>query len=132
MHRDRFQALGGVDRRCILWGEAINIGMKVFMSGGRMLRDKSTWYAHLHKGNKHGRGYHMTRRTMQRINLWTADYWMHDRWDHPLRERSIHDFAARFWPIPGWPADWYDPRYQEAFVYPGLEDQDQWALIEEM
>ena len=74
----------------------------------------------------------MTKRTMQRINLWTADYWMNDRWDDRLRERGIHEFAEHFWPLPGWPDDWDNPRYQDEFVYPGLEDQDQWALIEKM
>ena len=130
MHKERFLELDGVDRRCILWGEAINIGFKVFMSGGRMVRDKSTWYAHLHKGRKHGRGYWMDKRFMQKINLWSADYWMNDKWEHPLRVRGIRDFVRHFWPIPGWPEDWDDPRYQEEFVYPGLKKETQWSLID--
>lgn len=130
MHKDRFLEIGGVDKRCILWGEAISIGMKVFMTGGRCLRDKSTWYAHLHKGRKHGRGYWMDKRFMQRINLWTADYWMNDKWEHPLRTRYIKDFAEHFWPIPGWPDDWENPEYQENFVYPGLRKETQWMLID--
>lgn len=129
MHKARFLELDGIDPRCILWGEAINIGMKTFMSGGRVLRDKSTWYAHLHKGRKHGRGYWMDKRFMQKINLWSADYWMNDKWEHPLRERGIHDFVAHFWPIPGWPDDWDSPHYQEEFVYPGLDKETQWTLI---
>ena len=130
MHKKRFLELGGVDPKCILWGEAINIGMKVFMSGGRMMRDKSTWYAHLHKGRKHGRGYWMNKKFMQKINLWSADYWMNDRWIHPLRVRSIFEFATHFWPLPGWPDDWDDPKYQEEFVYPGLDKETQWTLID--
>lgn len=132
MHRDRFLELDGVDRRAILWGEAINIGMKVFESGGRCMRDKSTWYAHLHKGKKHGRGYWMDKTFMQRINLWTADYWMGDKWEHPLRVRGIHEFAEHFWPLPGWPEDWDDPHYKEDFHYPGLDKETQWTLIESL
>ena len=130
MHRDRFIELGGVDRKAILWGESINIGMKVFMSGGRCLRDKSTWYAHLHKGRKHGRGYWMDKKFMQKINLWTADYWMNDKWEHPLKERGIREFVEYFWPIPGWPDDWDNPEYQDSFVYPGLRKETQWTLID--
>jgi len=130
MHRQRFLELGGVDTRCLLWGESLNIGFKVFMSGGRMMRDKSTWYAHLHKGRRHGRGYWMDKRFMQKINLWSADYWMNDKWEHPLRVRSIRDFVEHFWPIPGWPEDWDNPKYQEEFVYPGLDKEGQWTLIE--
>lgn len=44
MHRDRFLELGGVDEKCWLWGESLNIGMKVFQAGGKTQRDKSTWY----------------------------------------------------------------------------------------
>lgn len=130
MHRKRFLELEGVDRRCILWGEAINIGMKVWMAGGRLLRDKSTWYAHLHKGRKHGRGYWMDKKFMQRINLWTADYWMNDKWEHRLKVRTMRDFVEHYWPIPGWPDDWHRPEYQESFVYPGLRKDRQWTLID--
>jgi len=129
MQRERFLALDGVDRRCILWGEAINLGCKVWLSGGRCLRDKSTWYAHLHKGRKHGRGYWMNKRRMQIINLWTADYWMNDRWEHPLKSRSWRWFVEHFWPIPSWPDDWDDPHYQDEFVYPGLKKETQWTLL---
>ena len=132
MHRDRFLELDGVDRRCILWGEAINIGMKVFMAGGRTLRDKSTWYAHLHKGRKHGRGYWMDKRFMQAINLWSADYWMNDRWDHPLKVRGMADFVEYFGPIPGWPEDWDNPQHQEDFNYPGLTEEQQERLLAKM
>lgn len=130
MHKERFLELGGVDSRCVLWGESLNLSMKVFMSGGRNLRDKKTWYAHLHKGKRHGRGYHMNKRTMQAINLWSADYWMNDRWEHPLKVRGIRDFVEHFWPIPGWPEDWDDPRYQEEFIYPGLNKKKQWKLLD--
>jgi len=132
MHRERFLELDGVDKRCWLWGESLNIGLKVFMSGGQMKRDKSTWYAHLHKGRKHGRGYYIQKRKMQAINLWSADYWMNDRWDHPLKERGIKEFVEHFWPLPGWPDDWDDPKYQEAFEYPGLTKEQQCALIKSL
>jgi len=132
MHRDRFLELDGVDRRCWLWGESLNIGLKVFCAGGQMKRDKSTWYAHLHKGRRHGRGYFVHKRKMQAINLWSADYWMNDRWEHPLKTRGIREFVEHFWPIPGWPEDWDDPKYQEEFEYPGLDRETQWELIESL
>ena len=128
MHRDRFLELGGVDKHCILWGESLQVTFKTWLSGGRCLRDKSTWYAHLHKGRRHGRGYWMDKRFMQRINLWSADYWMNDRWEHPLKERTMHDFVDHFWPIPGWPEDWDNQKYQDEFVYPGLRKETQWTL----
>ncbi len=39
--------------------EAQEIGMKAWLSGGKVMVNKKTWYAHLHKGKVHGRGYFM-------------------------------------------------------------------------
>lgn len=118
MHRERFLALGGVDDRYMLWQESQCIGMKVWQSGGRCLRAKHTWYAHLHKGSRHGRGYWIRKRKMHEANLYSADYWMNDRWEHPLKERGTRWVVEHFWPIPGWPEDWDDPHWQKDFTYP--------------
>jgi glycosyltransferase involved in cell wall biosynthesis len=117
MHRDRFIELGGVNERYWLWQEATDIGMKVWLSGGRVVINKKTWYAHLHKGEKHGRGYHLAKSNCVAGNMYSADYWMNDRWPNAVRD--IHWFVEHFWPIPGWPDDWGNPKYQRDFVYPG-------------
>ena len=41
------------------WKEAQEIGFKAWLSGGRVVRNKKTWYAHLYKGKKYGRGYRL-------------------------------------------------------------------------
>jgi len=117
MHRDNFLRLGGVDRRYWLTQEAPSIGMKVWESGGRCAICKKTWYAHLHKGQAHGRGYPMSRRQQIEDNFYSADYWMHDRWKSRKRKRGITWWVDHFWPIPGWPEDWDDPKYQEVFLH---------------
>jgi glycosyltransferase involved in cell wall biosynthesis len=114
--RAYFLAIGGLDRRYWLHQEATTLGMKVWLSGGRLVRNKATWYAHLHKGSRHGRGYFVSKSYSQRMNIDSADYWMNDRW--PDKVRGIHWFVAHFWPIPGWPEDWDNPKYQQEFVYP--------------
>lgn len=43
------------------WKEAQEIGFKAWLSGGRVVRNKKTWYAHLHKGKKFGRGYRLNK-----------------------------------------------------------------------
>ncbi len=120
MHRQRFLELGGVDPRYWLWQESTSIAMKVWESGGRCVTNKKTWYAHLHKGRKFGRGYSGPgRQQVWADTRHSADYWMHDCWDSPLRTRGIHWWVERFWPIPGWPDDWDDPKYEQSFVWPG-------------
>jgi glycosyltransferase involved in cell wall biosynthesis len=121
MHRANFLRLGGVDRRYWLTQEAPSIGMKVWESGGRCAICKKTWYAHLHKGQAHGRGYPMSKRQQIGDNYYSADYWMHDRWHSRKFKRGIYWWVDHFWPIPGWPEDWDDPKYEKAFLYPGRE-----------
>lgn len=117
-----FKVLGGVDRRYWLTQEAPSIGMKVWESGGRCVVSKKTWYAHLHKSNRTGRGYHISRRQQIGDNYYSADYWMHDRWDSRRRKYGILWWVDHFWPIPGWPEDWDDPKYEREFLYPGRGD----------
>jgi GT2 family glycosyltransferase len=119
MRRDYFLRLGGVERRYFLTQEAPSIGMKVWENGGRCAICKKTWYAHLHKGARHGRGYNISRRQQIEDNFYSADYWMHDRWRSRKRKRGFSWWVDHFWPSPGWPEDWDNPKYQESFIYPG-------------
>jgi len=120
MNRAQFLKLDGVDRRYTLWQEATSIGMKVWMSGGRCIRNKKTWYAHLHKGQRHGRGYRVGKAQANRDAYHSADMWMNDRWEGNVPGRNIHWFVDHFWPIPGWPEDWNNPKYQANSLYPGM------------
>ena len=84
-------------------GEPQEISMKVWLSGGRLLRNKKTWYAHWHKGKEHGRGYFIDKRGLIKGNAYSVDYWMNNRWP-----KAIHDMAwliEHFWPVPTWPED---------------------------
>ena len=117
MHKARFVELGGVEDRFQLTMEAATIGLKTWLSGGRCVRNKKTWYAHLHKGARHGRGYFVSKHYSSESNRIAADFWMNDRWAE--RRRGMRWFVEHFWPLPGWPDDWDAPHYQADFVWPG-------------
>lgn len=119
MHRANFLRLGGVDRIYWLMQEASNIAFKVWESGGRCARCKTTWYAHLHKEQARGRGYYINKHQVIGNNYHSADYWMHDHWNSRKRKRGISWWVDHFWPIPGWPEDWDNPKYQAEFKLPG-------------
>lgn len=88
--------------------EAQEIGNKVWLSGGRLVVNKKTWYAHWHKGNK-GKGYgfsnvqykkHME--GTERGRVYCIDYWLNTK-------NFKYDFEwllQKFWPVPGWPENW--------------------------
>jgi glycosyltransferase involved in cell wall biosynthesis len=83
------------------WGqEAEEIGLKTWRAGGRVITNKNTWYAHLHKGAKYGRMYWMSRQSIKDCNDYSYNYWVNENKDFFI------GFVERFWPVPGWPADW--------------------------
>ena len=103
MTRKRFLDIGGLDERFgTFYQEPQEIGFKVWLSGGRVVINKNTWYAHWHKTEAPGYGFARHKKHMSfRYSNW---YWMNDQW--PGATRKMEDFIAFFWPIPGWPDDW--------------------------
>jgi len=90
--------------------EAQEIGNKTWLSGGRLIVNKKTWYAHWHKGKK-GKGYgfsntqyevHMSQ--MEEGRRFCVDYWLNNKW--PDRTRDFEWLIEKFWPVPTWPENW--------------------------
>lgn len=89
--------------------ESQEIGNKTWLGGGKMMVNKKTWYAHLHKGKTYGRMYKFDHAAnVQGIN-WSAEYWMHNEWKD--RVHDIDWFIERFWPVPTWPENWKELWY---------------------
>ena len=80
------------------------IGCKTWLSGGRVKVNKKTWYAHLHKGTKHGRGYTISRNDHARGVEFTKRFWMLDG-GFPHRKHALRWLIERFAPVPTWPKD---------------------------
>lgn len=84
--------------------ESQEIGFKVWLSGGKLMVNKLTWYAHLHKGNRYGRFYKFPGGTKE-ASEWSAEHWLNDR-----EPNMIHDFEwfidEKFPNMPTWPIYW--------------------------
>lgn len=113
MSKKHWERLGELDSE--LYGpfthEAQEISMKTWLSGGRVVVNKKTWYAHLHKGKKYGTGYGFSteqwknwKALHEKGRLFCTDYWVNDKW--PERKHDFEWFINKFWPIPTWPDDW--------------------------
>ena len=66
--------------------EAQELGFKCWLSGGRVIRNKKVWYAHLHKGREHGRGYFLNKKTMKKAKDFTNKWGNNTAWD-----KNIYD-----------------------------------------
>lgn len=83
------------------WGqEAEEISFTTWLKGGRVVTNKNTWYAHLHKGAKYGRMYWMSRQALRDCYEYSFNLWAIQRKDF------IIDLFDRFMPMPRFPKDW--------------------------
>lgn len=80
--------------------EGCEIGMKTWLSGGRVVVNKKTWFAHLHKGKKHGRGYFLSKSSVIGSGKYTRNFCMGNSW--PKAVISMKSFVDIFSPVPTW------------------------------
>ncbi len=106
MSRKHFDRLGGL--QCKGYGTFIQefqeIGNKTWLLGGRVVINKKTWYAHLHKGKTYRRGYYISQKKMVDGALYSTWFWLTDQ----LKDRKYNFkwLVEKFWPIPTWSLDW--------------------------
>lgn len=109
MPRAHFNRIGPMDAN--LYGPFVSefqeLGLKTWLGGGTVKVNKATWYAHLFKGRKYGRGYALGPNQFSQGPAVT-DHWMGDRWVGQVRNMAW--LVEKFWPVPGWPADWQERR----------------------
>lgn len=102
MHKDYFRFLELMDEVGYgeFYKEAQEIGFKCWLSGGRVIRNKKTWYAHLHKGKKYGRGYHLSRGMGDAPNQFTNKWFSEKNWHK--QTKSMEWLITKFSPVPTW------------------------------
>jgi glycosyltransferase involved in cell wall biosynthesis len=105
MSRAHWERLGPLDS--VNYGNFIQefqeLGLSTWLGGGAVKVTKRTWYAHLYKGKKYGRGYSMVDTNHQAGAAFCIDYWMHDQWSN--RVRDLRWLVEKFSPVPTWPVD---------------------------
>lgn len=108
MKRDYFDFLELMDEENYgtFANEAQEIGLKCQVSGGKVMTNKNTWYAHLHKGKKYGRGYFISKNTFEVARDYTLNWLTNTAWNSPKAILKFEDIIEHFWPIPTWPDNW--------------------------
>jgi glycosyltransferase involved in cell wall biosynthesis len=102
-HKDYFEnVIGCLDENWYnLYQEAQELACKFWLSGGRMVVNKKTWYAHWHKTES---GYNLSKKTKLESEKESVDYWINNKWSG--QKLPFEFLIEKFWPIPGWPLDW--------------------------
>ena len=106
MNKEFYEEIGGLDLGTF-WLEAQHLGNKVWLSGGRVIRNKKTWYAHLHKNKDMGRGYSISRKSCE-VKRDIIDFWMNNRWEKQTRDMKwlIDKFQPKGWENWDWSKEW--------------------------
>lgn len=85
------------------------IGLKCWLSGGQVVTNKKTWYAHLHKNKETGgRGYSLDGTQLEKGTAYTNRWLTNTAWHKQTLPFSW--LIEKFWPVPGWPEVWQDGR----------------------
>lgn len=74
---------------------------KTWTSGGRCVRVKDCWYAHLHKGKKYGRGYHASRTEYRKGDEYVKKWFTDEAWDE-RQKMPFKELIQKFPDMPGW------------------------------
>jgi len=122
MEAEHYRNIGGLFDYSTMYGEPQELILKTWLSGGRCVVNKHTYYAHMYKGDEfsgkpHEREYQLNLTAMRETERYVTCYWMTDQWvkDKPLGDWPpihIDRLISRFWPIPDWPENWEEERDQ--------------------
>jgi hypothetical protein len=100
MRRSRYWDLNGLDEGHGSWGQmGTEIACKAQLSGGRLVVNKSPWFAHLFRTQK-GFGFPYPNPGISKARTYSRWLWVESNWEHAIRPLSW--LLEKYWPIPGW------------------------------
>lgn len=101
MHRDRFYALEGLDEKTGFWGQfGTEISCKSWLSGGRQVVNKNTWYSHFFRVGKLKFPYQISGNQQDRAREYSRDIWFGNKW--PKQVLPLSWLVKKFWPVKDW------------------------------
>ena len=103
MSRDRYWELEGLDENHGIWGQVgTEVSCKSWLSGGKLLTSKKTWFAHMFRTKNVGFGfpYPISGNAQERARKYSRDLWTNNKW--PKQKHKLEWLVEKFKPIPGW------------------------------
>lgn len=101
--RKKYWELDICDETLGSWGnQGIEVAVKTWLSGGRVLVNRRTWYAHMFRtqGGDFGFPYHQPGNEVQKTKGKVKNLFFNNQW--PKQKKPISWLIEKFWPVPGW------------------------------
>lgn len=100
MHRERFWDLDGVDEAHGSWGQmGVEISCKSWLSGGRQVVNKKTWFSHLFR-TQPGFGFPYPNPGIEKARAYSRKLWFDNTW--PKAKYQLPWLINKFAPVPDW------------------------------
>lgn len=105
LHRDRFWDLDGLDEGHGSWGQmGVEIACKSWLSGGKHLINKKTWFSHMFRtGKGFGFPYKISGKQVNKARKHSQKLWKGNTW--PKAKHDLDWLLTKFHPIPEWHDD---------------------------
>jgi glycosyltransferase involved in cell wall biosynthesis len=103
LSRDLYWKLGGMDEEHGSWGQmGTELACKAWLSGGAMMTNKKTWFAHMFRtqGGDFGFPYPISGKQVSKARKHSKDMWRNSKWKG--EKYPLSWLIQKFWPIPGW------------------------------
>jgi glycosyltransferase involved in cell wall biosynthesis len=101
--RDKYWELDICDESFGSWGsQGIEVACKTWLSGGRVVVNHKTWYAHMFRtqGGDFGFPYPLSGEQTNKAKALSRQIWFDNLW--PKQTKPLSWLLEKFWPIPGW------------------------------
>lgn len=106
LSRERYFALGVCDEAFGSWGsQGIEVACKTWLSGGRVMVNHHTWYAHLFRtqGGDFGFPYPLSGNAVDHAKQRARELFFEGCW--PQAVYPLAWLVKHFWPVPGWTSE---------------------------
>jgi len=100
MHRERYWELGGLDEAHGSWGQmGVEIACKSWLSGGRQVVNKKTWFAHMFR-TQAGFGFPYPNPGISIAREYSRQLWQEGKWEKA--QKPLSWLIDKFAPVPDW------------------------------
>jgi hypothetical protein len=117
--RKKYWELDVCDEKFGSWGsQGIEVAVKTWLSGGRVLVNHATWYAHLFRtqGGDFGFPYPISSKDQKKAQNYARDLFFNNNW--PLQKYPLSWLLEKFWPVRGWSQEDLQKLKNNTFHFP--------------
>lgn len=101
--REKYWELDICDEAHGSWGQqGVEVACKTWLSGGRLVVNKKTWYAHMFRtqGGDFGFPYPLSGADVEKAREYSRSLWLKNTW--PLAKHDLNWLLEKFKPVPDW------------------------------